>query len=82
MVKFEEWEEFFQSKNFRHIKTIKNPMSSGMLQMLKIEGLFNFIKIVIKMMTNSKNRKRMMDVQNTFDKYNDYIGYGIFCFKK
>lgn len=81
-IKFEEWEELFKSKNFTHIKTIKNPMTSGILQMLKTEGVLNFIKIMIKMMTNSKNRKRMMDVQNTFDKYDDFLGYGIFCLKK
>lgn len=82
LLKFEEWEEFFKSINFIHIKTIKNPMPSGMIEMLKTEGLFNFFKIMFKMTANSSYRKKMMDVQNTFKKYNDYIGYGIFCFKK
>jgi ubiquinone/menaquinone biosynthesis C-methylase UbiE len=82
MIKFEEWEVFYKSKNFKHIKTIKNPMTSGMLRMLKTEGVFNFVNILIKMMFNSINRKRMMDVQKTFNKYNDYVGYGIFCFNK
>ena len=57
-------------------------MQGGMLQMIKIEGLVNFFKIMIKMMVNSSNRKRMMNVQMTFDKYNDYLGYGLFSFMK
>ena len=81
-VKFEEWEKLFISKKFNHLKTIKNPMPSGMMQMLHAEGLLNFVKIMAKMMTNSKNRKRMMDVQNAFGKYNGYIGYGIYCLQK
>jgi len=79
---FENWQSFFQSKKFTHIQTIKNPMPGGMLQMIKIEGISNFIRIMLRMMTNSVNRKRMMDVQKAFDKYNDYLGYGLFSFQK
>jgi len=79
---FEDWESFFQSNKLQHIRTIKNPMTSGMMQMMKTEGVITFIKIMFKMITNSKNRKRMMAVQNTFGKYNDYIGYGIYCYRK
>lgn len=81
-VKFEEWEEFFKSANFTHINTIKNPMPAGMIQMLKAEGLANFIKIMFKMMSSNNNRKEMMDVQNVFGKYNDYLGFGIYCLQK
>lgn len=42
IVKFEEWEDFFKSVKFNHMKTLKNPMPGGMLQMLKAEGLSNF----------------------------------------
>lgn len=65
-----------------HVDTIKNPMVGGMLKMIKTEGILNFVKIMQKMMRNSVDRKRMMDVQKTFDKYNDYLGYGLFSFKK
>lgn len=82
MVTFKEWESFFTSKDFSHIKTIKNPMTSGMLQMIKIEGFTNFLKIMFKMMTQSKTRKKMMEVQNTFRKYDNYFGYGLFSLKK
>ena len=79
---FEDWEELFESVGFAHIETIKNPIVGGMLKMVKTEGILNFVKIMQKMMKNSENRKRMMDVQKTFDKYNDYLGYGLFSFKK
>jgi ubiquinone/menaquinone biosynthesis C-methylase UbiE len=79
---FEDWEQFFQSNTFQHIKTIKNPMSSGMMQMMKTEGVVNFLKIIFRMMTHAKHRKRMMAVQDTFGKFKDYIGYGIYCYRK
>jgi ubiquinone/menaquinone biosynthesis C-methylase UbiE len=79
---FEEWEKLFTSVGFDHIRTIKNPMVGGMLKMVKTEGILNFIRIMQKLMNNSVDRKRMMDVQKTFDKYNDYLGYGLFSFKK
>lgn len=82
VVKFEEWELFFKSKGLKHEKTIKNPMPSGMLRMIKNEGLINSMRIMYKMISNSQNRKRMMAVQNAFGKYNDYLGYGIFCYTK
>lgn len=80
--KFEEWEEFFKSVNFTHISTVKNPMPAGIMQMLKAEGLVNFLKIIFRMMCNNNNRKKMMSVQNAFNKYNDYLGFGIYCLRK
>jgi ubiquinone/menaquinone biosynthesis C-methylase UbiE len=82
LLKFNEWEELFKSKNLNLIKTITNPMTSGMLQMVKIEGILNFIKIMFKMISQAKTRKKMMSVQKTFKKYNDYLGYGLFVLTK
>lgn len=79
---FEDWEKLFASVGFTHIKTIKSPMVGGMFKMIKTEGFINFLKIIQKMIKNQVNRKRMMTVQNTFNKYNDYLGYGIFSFRK
>jgi len=82
VVLFEDWESFFKSMKLTHIQTYKYPMRGGMLKMIKTEGITNFIRIILRLMTNSANRKRMMNVQRTFDKYNDYLGYGLFSFKK
>jgi hypothetical protein len=82
MLKFNEWEEFYKSKKFQHIKTIKNTMPSGMIKLIKTEGFRNFVKILSKMITSSKNRKKMMAVQNVFSKYKNLFGYGIYCNKK
>jgi hypothetical protein len=62
--------------------TKKHPMTSSMLDMFNTEGYYNSIKVMLKMMGNSSIRKRMMNVQNTFGKYDDYLGYGIFSYRK
>lgn len=82
VVLFEEWENFFISEDLKHLATTKNPMQGGMMKMLKAEGLVNFLKIMKYMITNPYDRKRMMKIQNTFDKYNNYLGYGLFSFVK
>lgn len=79
---FDKWEELFGSENLAHLATKKGPMTSSMLDMFATEGLINSIKIMLKMMGNSSIRKRMMNVQNTFGKYDDYLGYGIFSYRK
>jgi ubiquinone/menaquinone biosynthesis C-methylase UbiE len=82
VVGFDEWEEFFRSGNLTHMATKKHPMTSSMLDMFNTEGYYNSIKVMLKMMGNSSIRKRMMNVQNTFGKYDDYLGYGIFNYRK
>jgi len=82
VVGFDEWEEFFRSGDLTHIATKKHPMTSSMLDMFETEGLYNSIKVMFKMMGNSSIRTRMMNVQNTFGKYDDYLGYGIFNYRK
>jgi ubiquinone/menaquinone biosynthesis C-methylase UbiE len=82
VVGFDEWEEFFRSEALTHTTTKKHPMTSSMLDMFKTEGFYNSIKVMLKMMGNSSIRKRMMNVQNTFGKYDDYLGYGIFNYRK
>jgi ubiquinone/menaquinone biosynthesis C-methylase UbiE len=82
VVGFDEWEEFFRSEDLTHMATKKHPMTSSMLDMFNTEGFYNSIKVMLKMMGNSSIRKRMMNVQNTFGKYDDYLGYGIFSYRK
>lgn len=73
--------EQFQLLNIR-ISTIKNPMPAGMMKLLKAEGFANFINIMSKMISSSKNRIKMMTVQKTFKKYSSVFGYGIYSFQK
>ena len=82
VLTFEDWEKFFASQNLIHIDTSKHPMDSGMLKMLQSEGLGNFIRIMCRVLSNSQARKRMMDVQATFRKYKQYLGYGIYSYEK
>lgn len=82
VVEFTKWESFFRSENLTHINTIKHPMTSSMIEMFETEGIYNSLKIILKMLINTPIRTRMMNVQKYFGKYNDYLGYGIFCFQK
>jgi len=82
VVGFDAWEEFFRSADLTHMATKKHPMTSSMLDMFETEGFYNSIKVLLKMMGNSSIRTRMMNVQNTFGKYDDYLGYGIFSYRK
>ena len=82
VVGFDQWEEFFGSEHLAHLATKKHPMTSSMLDMFETEGFYNSTKVMLKMMGNSSIRKRMMDVQNTFGKYDDYLGYGVFSYRK
>lgn len=79
---FEEWESMVASANLTHIATSKKPMDSGMLKMLRSEGLANFMKIMLKMISKTHIRQRMMSVQKAFRKHNSYLGYGIYLYKK
>jgi ubiquinone/menaquinone biosynthesis C-methylase UbiE len=78
---FEDWEEFFRSGNFTHVKTIKNPMSAGMIGMMKSEKLTNLLRILFKM-TRTDTRKRMMEVMKIFFTFDRYFGYGLFILRK
>ena len=82
MLEFHDWESFFTSNKFTLIESSKKPMPSGMLKLIKTEGLINFLCIVWKMISNQQLRKKMMGVQKTFKKYNNYFAYGIFVLKK
>ena len=79
---FDDWDSFFKSSQLTHVETSKHAMQSGMLKMIKTEGLINFSKIIIKMMGNASIRRRMMSVQEAFKKYKEYLGYGIYCYEK
>lgn len=74
---FDGWETFFAEQMLQLNNSSQNIMESGMMKMIKSEGLLNFFKIMSKMM-NSAKRKKMMAVQKSFKKYEEYLGYGIY----
>lgn len=78
---FEMWEKFFSSHELLPQTLQRRKMESGMLKMIRSEGVINFMKIMTKMM-KSTNRSKMMKVQKTFKKYENYLGYGIYCLRK
>lgn len=79
---YNEWIELFKSEGFNCDNVIKNAMTSGFFQMIRAEGIVNSLSIVKNMMMNKRNKERMMEVQKTFHKYRDYLGYGIYLLRK
>ena len=82
VMAFEEWDAFFQSKQMKPISVIKNIMSSSMIDTFKTEGFSNALNIMLKTTLHSDIRNRMMTMRKTFTKYSDYLGYGIYGYKK
>ncbi len=82
VLTFGEWDGFFRSKSLTQEAILEYPMDGGILKLLKSEGLINFLRIMSKMLGDSQTRTRMMTVQNTFRKHSDYLGYGIFGYRK
>lgn len=78
----EGWEYFFTSKPFHLAASEHEPMPSGMLQMMRAEGLRNSMKIMARMITNSTMRRKMMTAQRTFSKYRRFLGYGLYALEK
>ncbi len=82
VVRFDEWKVFFESTCLNCTSMETRPMPSGMMQMVKAEGILNATRIMGKMMSDRATKHRMMAVQNTFEKYRDVLGYGLFCLAK
>ncbi len=82
MKTFDDWIGFFENSGFREINALRYKMPSGMIQMLKAEGIKNFLHFMFRMISRSLVRKRMMDVQTAFKKYDEFVGYGIYSMKK
>lgn len=77
------WEELFKGVGIRELKIDKHDMEyRGMRGMIEDEGLVNGFKIIYRLMTNSKIRKRMMKLDTFFKSYPEYIGYGIYTGSK
>jgi ubiquinone/menaquinone biosynthesis C-methylase UbiE len=76
---FGDWVAFFESAGLECVSVTERHMPSGMMQMVKAEGIANTLRIMRKMMGNETTRRRMMEVQQAFGKYDETLGYGLFC---
>jgi len=82
VVTYDEWDQFFTSAGLSQIETRQFLMKSGMAGMFRDEGLLNALRIMFKSMTRPSVRKRMMDMRHTFTQYSEYLGYGLFSYRK
>lgn len=78
----DKWSSFFTTSGLQPQSVSAHIWKSGMLKMIESEGIANTFKIMGRMMTNPPLRKKMMTVQSTFKKHQEYIGYGIYSFVK
>jgi len=80
---YEGWKEVFRKAGVQEVEIIKDTFrNSGVLHMLKDEGLVNTMKILSRYIGNSDVRKRMKQISAAFRKYPQYFGYGIYSFTK
>ena len=80
---YEGWKEVFRKAGVPEVEIIKDTFrNSGVLHMLKDEGLANTMKILTRYIGNSEVRKRMRLINSAFAKYPQYFGYGIYSFAK
>jgi ubiquinone/menaquinone biosynthesis C-methylase UbiE len=80
---YEGWREVFRKAGVQEVEIIRDTFkNSGVLHMLKDEGLANTMKILSRYIGNSDVRKRMKLINAAFTKYPQYFGYGIYSFTK
>lgn len=69
-----EWKELLEKEGFEIVKVDINPMH--LLKPKRIiadEGFFRAVKVGFNILTHPKERKRIIGMKNTFNKYADYM---------
>ena len=80
---YEGWKDVFRKAGVQEVEVRKDTFrNSGILHMLKDEGLGNTMKILSRYIGNSDVRKRMKLINAAFARYPQYFGYGIYSFTK
>ncbi len=80
---YQGWEKLLRNNGIKELNINKfNLEYRGMRGMVEDEGIANGIKVMLKYITNSRIRTRMMKLNNFFKHYPEYIGYGIYIGSK
>lgn len=80
---YDGWNSIFEKAGITNLKTYKYSFNNGnMFDMIKDEGIMNTFRVFCKYLSNQDVRDRMQLIDNTFKKYADYFGYGIYVFQK
>ena len=76
---FEGWEKLFIQGGVKELQLTRVMFHvRGLLGMVSDEGIINGIRIVVKFIMDSRIRARMRRLNAFFDKYPEYLGYGIY----
>ena len=80
---FEGWEKVFRKAGVQEVDVEKHTFqNTGVLHMVRDEGLANSLKILSRYIGNIDVRNRMKLINDAFKKYPQYFGYGIYSFQK
>ncbi|MFH1562740.1 MAG: class I SAM-dependent methyltransferase [Nitrospirota bacterium] len=77
---YEGWKELIFNQGLKEVITKKYKMRNPNL--IKDEGISNAVKVMSKWLFNPRIRNRMNEVDNLFEKYSEYFGYGIYVGQK
>lgn len=79
---FQDWEKLFKDAGVKELLTMKYPMTfQGMRSMITDEGL-NAVRVMFRVMTRHRVRKRMNTMNRFFKDNAQYFGYGIYIGRK
>lgn len=82
---FEGWIKIFKDAGIKNVKVVPldfTPNSGGFLGMIKDEGFFRSLSIMMNILKNSDIKFRMKTMRRFFGEYEDVFGCGIYYFKK
>ncbi len=76
---YEGWKSLFSEAAFKKIEVLQYSMDfQGMAGMLRDEGFANSLKVMLRYLTNSRIRNRMVSLNTFFKSHPEYFGYGIY----
>ncbi|MBI5807082.1 MAG: class I SAM-dependent methyltransferase [Ignavibacteriales bacterium] len=80
---YNEWVEIFKKAGINDLIVKKGENVGGnFFDMIKDEGFFNAFKIMYNSIKNKKIRNRINIMENFFEEYFEYFGYGIYVLQK
>lgn len=82
---FDGWKKTFADAGINNLQVAPldfTPNSGGFIGMMKDEGFFRSLSIVLNIMKNKEIKKRMNVMREFFSENSDVFGCGIYCFEK
>jgi len=80
ILKEEQWKSLYLKGGFKNLKIEIYQTKLNFYHILRkfIDQKFNVFKIIYKIITNPEINSRIKEVKNHFNKYSNYLGYGVY----